>query len=235
MQRLFLSLAVVLLGCSARAFAAESPHAGDEYRTHGFELNKAGKCREAIPYLSKAIELDATNCNAYIERGFAWYALGQYDKAIADANEALRLNPQHATVYNNRGWAWYKSGDYAKALADFNQSLTIDPKYADPYDALALVQATCPNEKYRDGKKAFENASKAYQLSDGKQWNYIATLAAAYAECRDFDAAREWQAKAIDLALANKSVTDANKAELRARLELYKQEKPYRAAPQKQQ
>ena len=49
------------------------------------------------------------------------------------------------------------------------------------------------------------------------------TLAAAYAENGDFDKARQWQAKAIDLA--------ADKEEgkvYRSRLELYQQGKPYR-------
>ena len=55
--------------------------------------------------------------------------------------------------------------------------------------------ATCPDDKYRDGKKAVENASKAYQLDDGKHWHCLGTLAAAYAESGDFEKAKEWEAK----------------------------------------
>ena len=55
-----------------------------------------------------------------------------------------------------------------------------------------------------------------------------ATLAAAYAENREFDKAREWQEKAIALAKDDKEATDTNRESLRSRLELYKTNKPYR-------
>ena len=89
--------------------------------------------------------------------------------------------------------------------------MAFNPNDADAYNGLAWLHATCPDEKYRDGKKAFENASKAYQLDGGKNWSYIDTLAAAYAESGDFEKAKEWQAKAIELATADKSATDKDK------------------------
>ena len=89
------------------------------------------------------------------------------------------------------------------------------------------MHATCPNEKYRDGKKAFENARKAYQLSGANEWSYLVTLAAAYAENGDFNKAKEWEAKAIEMATTDKSAKDKDKAEARSRLELYKQGRPY--------
>ncbi len=82
--------------------------------------------------------------------------------------------------------------------------------------------ATCPDEKYRDGKKAVENAQKACELDGGKRWESLDSLAAAYAESGDFEKAKEWEAKAIELATAEK-----DKQRLRGRLELYKQGKPY--------
>ena len=90
---------------------------------------------------------------------------------------------------------------------------------------MATIYATCPDAKYRDGKKAVENASKAHQLSGGKIWYYLATLAAAHAESGDFAKAQETQGKAIDLA------PETAKPNYRTRLELYKQGKPYREPP----
>jgi hypothetical protein len=80
----------------------------------------------------------------------------------------------------------------------------------------------------RDGRKAIENARKACQLSGGKEWSYLVTFAAAYAESGHFDKAKFWEAKAIEMATTDKSVTDKERAEARSRLELYKQGKPYR-------
>ena len=125
-------------------------------------------------------------------------------------------------------------GEYDEAIADFNRVLAIDLEYPqlcdNPqlYNILAWFYANCPDAKFRDGKKAVENASKAYQLGGGKNWSIVGTVAAAYAEKGDFKKALEWQAKAIELAATDKSVKDEDKAKARSRLELYKQNKPYR-------
>ena len=119
-------------------------------------------------------------------------------------------------------------GHYDKAIADLQSSRDAQPESCRSLQDLAWLRATCPNEKYRDAKKAFENASRAYQLSGGKEWSYLVTLAAAYAENGDFNKAKEWEAKAIEMATTDKSAKDKDKAEARSRLELYKQGRPYR-------
>ena len=89
--------------------------------------------------------------------------------------------------------------------------------------ALAWLQATCPDEQFRDGKAAFLNATQAYRLSGGKYASHFDTLAAAYAENGDFTHAREWEVKAIA-----REKSDKKKGQYTARLELYRQQKPYR-------
>jgi hypothetical protein len=58
-------------------------------------------------------------------------------------------------------------------------------------------------------------------LGDWRDANHVGALAAACAEAGDFDAAVEWQSKALDLA-------DEWDADFRERLEMYQQRKPYR-------
>jgi hypothetical protein len=104
--------------------------------------------------------------------------------------------------------------------------LAIEPNNAETYNSLGWLCATCPDAKYRDGQKAFAYANKGYQLSGGKYWS-LDCLAAAYAECGDFDKAKEWEAKAIESAKTDKKV-DKDKAEYPSHLESYKQNKPWR-------
>jgi hypothetical protein len=60
-------------------------------------------------------------------------------------------------------------------------------------------------------------------LSAWSDWSNIDTLAAAYAELGDFNSATKWQNKAIELAS-----DDSDRADMRLRLSLFKQGKPYR-------
>ena len=164
--------------------------------------------------------------DAYCERGLAWQDKQEYDKAIADFNEVIRLDAEYDRAYYNRGLAWQSKQEYDKAIADFNEAIRLDPRQAYSYHNRAWIWATCPDAKYRDGKRAVESATKACELSEWKDPDDMDTLAAACAEAGDFDAAVQWQSKAIEL-----QGDEKRKADYRARLTLYREKKPYRESP----
>ena len=110
-----------------------------------------------------------------------------------------------------------------RAIADYEQAIKLDPNDGLACNNLAWLQATCPDARFRDGHKAVENANRAYQLSGGKSAAAIDTLAVAYAESGDFEKAKQWQAKVIEMATNEKE-----KEDYRSRLRLYEQGKPYR-------
>jgi len=94
---------------------------------------------------------------------------------------------------------------------------------------LAWFQATSPRAELRDGAKAIENATKSCELTKWKNAIYVDTLAAAYAEASDFDAAVKWQRQAIDL--LPEDVSAESRADYESRLKLYESGKPYRESP----
>ena len=176
--------------------------------------------------LSDVIGRDPKDSAAYFHRGNNWANQGWNDKAIADYSEAIRLVPNFAAAHNHRGSMWAEQGDYEKALADYSEAIRIDPKQPDPHNGQAWLWATCPDARFRDGKKAVESATRACELDEWIDPANLDTLAAAYAEAGEFASAVKWQTKAKESVRNN-----ADKAAYEKRLEQYRSGQPYRQPP----
>ena len=102
-------------------------------------------------------------------------------------------------------------------------AIALDPSSVPAHNARAWLRATCPDPKYRDGKQAVESATRACELSTWKSPGELDTLAAAYAEAGDFDAAVKWEEEALKM-----HTDEEHRSGYRARLALYRARTPYR-------
>ncbi len=174
-----------------------------------------------------------------------WYEVlnaEQYDFAVTLCDEAIEKLPTNYKGFRSylvslRAEAWEKKGVYDKAIEDYEMS--------NSFRSLAMLLATCSNNKYRDGEKAVQYAKRA--IADAKEdspTNFEA-LAAASAEAGNFQEAVSAQEKAIALLIAEqeealaKLQDETQKEDLKKRqeniraqyakhLELYKAEEPLR-------
>jgi tetratricopeptide (TPR) repeat protein len=199
------------------------PNDGAAYTNRGFILRDRGEYDGAVADLDNAIRLEPNDAVAYYHRGLVWRDKGEYGKAIADYSEAIRINPEFDVAYNSRGNARRLNRQFDKALADYNEATRLEPGKPNSYNDRAWLWATCPDRKYRDGKRAVASARKACELSGWKNPYFFDALAAAYAEAGDFKKAVEWQEKAMKSG-ADGEVTKAGAEQLK----LYKARKPYR-------
>jgi serine/threonine-protein kinase len=97
----------------------------------------------------------------------------------------------------------------------------INPENLDAQNLLAWSYATDLNPRLRNGPEALRLALHCVEVSHRTDWLYLDTLAAAYAECGQFQSAVQTEEEV--LAFPDMSALPADAvAELKTRLELYK-------------
>jgi tetratricopeptide (TPR) repeat protein len=205
---------------------ALNPKFGSAFTGRANEYFRLGDYQRAIADYNEAVFLDANPGIVYCNRAGAWLKSGEVEIALDDYREAIERNPSYAPAYFGRANANVAQAKYSQALADYRQAIRIDPQFAAAYDNLAWILASAPLSDHRNGEQAVEMATKACELTNWKQAEFIATLAAAYAETGNFADAIHWQKRAIELAPERKP--------LQARLVTYLARRPYHAQPSKE-
>jgi tetratricopeptide (TPR) repeat protein len=198
------------------------PENSDAYYYRAISWCAKDQFDKGLADLNRALELHPKLPHAHATRGQIWCIKKEFANALADFEEAIRQQPTDATLYEGRAHVQQRLHAYDKAIADYTEAINIEPKNPIFHNNLAWLCCTCPDAKYRDGKKAIAFASKACQLTDWKEPGNLDTLAAAYAETGDFPSAIKWQSRAMELIKDEKE-----KADYRPRLELYKAKQPY--------
>ena len=179
---------------------------------------------EAIGDCDRVITLAPGNARAHSLRGLCRQGLGDLAGAADDFAEAVRLAPTVPLFYNLRAGVLYRQGEYSRAVQDHLEALKRDPRGASTFNQIAWIRATAPDPDARNGRQAKECATRACELTEWQEAGFLDTLAAACAECGEFDDAVRWQEKAIGM------VPDHAADEYRTRAELYRQGRPYRTA-----
>ncbi len=196
------------------------------YHVRGICHHAKGEYDKAISDYNEAIRLNPKSARYYNSRAEAWHEKGDFERAIEDSQKAITLSPKLASAYTNRGRAYEARGDVALALADYKKSIELDPNYALAQTHFAWLLATSDDDRHRDGQRAVKLAERACKLTSWEDAHTIGTLAAAYAEAGDFDAALRWEEKAQEL------YSPAMKEKWAFLLDLYKSGKPYRTGMQ---
>jgi tetratricopeptide (TPR) repeat protein len=82
----------------------------------GSDFQESGNNAEAIRCYDAGLAIDATNPDAWINKGAALLALNRGQEAIACFDRAIALRPSDSGAWNNKGYALFFMNQFAAAL-----------------------------------------------------------------------------------------------------------------------
>jgi tetratricopeptide (TPR) repeat protein len=186
------------------------------------EYDKAIRVLEQLRRKSndKAEKLEATQQIAYVVS-----KQGYYKRASEMLKKELEKTPENAELIRSLADMELLFGHWQNAIDLYEKLITIDPKDSGALNNYSWLLSTCPDEAFRNGERALEMAKTASEETFYKQPHILSTLAAAYAELGDFETARSWSQKAVEL---GEKTQHESLDSLKKELETYKENKPWR-------
>ncbi len=194
----------------------------------GSALASQSQYDEAIPHYKQALLINPRYTDARTNLGLALLAQRRPDEALEQFREALRIDPNDARTHFAMATAFDDTGHTRESVTHLQKAAHLEPDWTPPLTQLAWILATNPNPAIRNGEEALRRAEKAAQLTNHKDPLILETLAATYAETKQFDEAVTTAEKALRLTPEGNELA----ARIQHELELYKQKKPYRESLQ---
>jgi len=131
-----------------------------------------GNLDQVISDNTKAIELNPTLVDAYMDRGSARDDRGDYAGAIADYDRVIAMNPNSDKAFYNRGLARYRIGDINGAIADDTKTVELNPSYSKAYNnrAHARLKARDLEGTISDYSRVIEQEPKNARAYNDLAW-----------------------------------------------------------------
>lgn len=197
-----------------------------------------GRYADAIADMEMLVRADPSNLD-WIRQLASYYQMDKRPRlAIQLLDQLVEADKEDWASLRLRGDAKLSVSQHQEAVDDYDQAIEMlernreklepeefDLDYSGLLNNLAWVLATSPKDKLRDGKRAVELSLKACEATDYEAAHILSTLAAAYAEVGDFENARKWSSKSVEL---GREEGHEQLEQLQKELESYQQDKPWR-------
>ncbi len=180
--------------------------------------------RLAEPHFANVLRATPNDPELLLKLGVALLLQGKLAPAQEQLNKALQLRQMPMAHWHLAEIA-VSSKDAAGAVAHYEAAIRLSPEMIEQANNLAWLLATSHVAELRNGERAVFVADQVCNAQQPTSAGALDTLAAAYAEESRFDDAVVTAQKALDMARDTDFAS-----EIRNRLELYRQNKPYREA-----
>ena len=192
----------------------------------GISLYVHGEIAAGFEHLHHALRINPLSVETHYILGRFLLDQGHADQALPELKTAIEIRPHFAACEDALASAYEDLGQGAEALTHWQRAIDADPGRVSATLGAAWLLATTPDATLRNGPQALSLAEEAQGLVPAEDPDVLDTLAAAYAETGQFAEATASAARALELAAARGNTLQL--AAIRARLSLYKENKPYR-------
>ncbi len=210
-----------------RKAIALQPNDPDARVALGNALLAGGSEDEAIAEYFVALKLRPDYADGHYNLGNALMKKGETDAAAAHFEQALRIQPDLFNAHLQLGNIALERKNWRVAVTHYELALSFSPRAIAAQNNLAWVLASSADLSVRNGPKAVQLAEQARQSSPEEDPILLHTLAAAYAQDRQFDKAIAVATRALNL--ASKESNSNLSQDLQREINLYQNNKPYQA------
>ena len=230
----YFTAAVLLKENSAFARAAETLQKGVAANPADLRIRsllgelqwRQGNLDEAALHYGVVVKAMPSDFTTLRKLALVYLKQKKYAAALPLLERVTRAQPGNAVAHVNTASAWLGLKDHGKAVASYRATLKTAPRMPKALNNLAWILATHPDPKIRSGAEAVTVAERLCELSKYTSPVSLDTLATAYAEAGRFAEALATSEKAIGLLAPSADAVQVG--DMKLRLELYKQKKPYR-------
>jgi stress-induced-phosphoprotein 1 len=156
----------------------------------GNDAFKAGKFQDAINYYTRAINAEPNNETLYSNRAASYSSINKHHEALADSEKCISLKPTWIKGFFRKGIALSKLNRHVEAAAAFEQALKLEPGSADIQQKLNEERAIIKQQSQVD-------PSRVRDPTEAKNTGN------AFFKEGNFDKAREWYSRVIELTESN--------------------------------
>lgn len=125
----------------------------------------------ALENYNKAISMDSTEGEYFINRGAVNALTNHMQAALEDFNKGLQLKPDHANGYKNRSLIFQSLGQWENAVSDITKYLSMHPEDADLWYERGRI-----NNVMNKAAEALPDLDKAIQLNNKQGLYYYEKL-----------------------------------------------------------
>ena len=192
----------------------------------GILLIQKGKLKEGAVQLREAMRLDPTNSETRLNLAFALNQQQQWPEAADLFSKIVRGDLPDPKAHYEFAVALAHLKRAREAMSQYASALLMQPDFPDALDGLAWILSADANPDFRNGPEAVKMSERACELTGRNDPAKLKTLAAAYAETGQFEAAIKTVQTAKDLAAKASRQQLVNECSLM--LEHFQRSEPWR-------